>query len=167
MTPEQQQIERVVKKQKPGVLRGIPGPQKQQILELLQESAGGVAGRNVVLQQTSISSGPVPPAELLAGYNREIENGATRLFSLIERQSEHRQAMERDTITTQNIATKRGQVFGFILAIILIVVGCVFKAVGDSVLAGIVFGTTVVGLTTVFVLGRKSQERNLDKKAPK
>jgi uncharacterized membrane protein len=60
--------------------------------------------------------------------------------------------------------SERGQMFAFILAILLIAVGTTSFLLGHSTVSSIIFGTTVVGLVTVFVLGRKSQQRDLSRK---
>lgn len=83
---------------------------------------------------------------------------------MVESQSSHRQLIEKEVITSQNRQSESGQLFAFILAILLIAVGTGAFLLGQTAVASIIFGTTVVGLVTVFVLGRRSQQRDLSRK---
>ncbi|HEX4083443.1 MAG TPA: DUF2335 domain-containing protein [Chthoniobacteraceae bacterium] len=168
MTPEQRQLEKVVRTENPELLKGLPGPKKEEILNFISRKVPGIASGEIS-QTTTItaSSYPVPPAELLEGYNHAIPDGANRLFTLVEGQSRHRQYIEKSVVATQNSVTRLGQIFGFILVLILTAVGTYLGATGHDGLAGTVFATTIIGVATTFVLGRKAQVRSLDQKAPK
>ena len=85
----QRQLEKAIRQEKPALLKGLPGEKKQQLIEFLQSRIPAGSGQ-VVVTQSQITSSPVPPAELLEGYNAAIPNGAERLFSLVETQSAHR-----------------------------------------------------------------------------
>lgn len=102
--------------------------------------------------------GPLPPPEHLEGYNRVVEGGAERIFRMAERQSEHRVGLEDHSVKEGLKQSGRGQWFGFVLALVLIA-SAVFLAVnGHDVVAGILGGTTIVGLVTVFVIGKQRQQ---------
>jgi uncharacterized membrane protein len=124
------------------------------------------ATQAIISQSIRATSGPVPPAELLEGYNRAIPDGANRLFTLVENQSVHRQQLENRIITVQNRVTVRGQWFAFLLTLLLTGVAGYFGYRGQDWLAGTIFTTTIAGVATVFLAGRHAQKRNLDEKAP-
>lgn len=48
-----------------------------------------------LLARTTALSGPLPPPEVLAQYEVALPGAAERLFKMVERQEEHRQALER------------------------------------------------------------------------
>ena len=48
---------------------------------------------NAVLVSQQRWQGPLPPPDILSAYN-VVENGAERLFSMIEKQSDHRMRIE-------------------------------------------------------------------------
>ncbi len=48
-----------------------------------------------LLARTTALSGPLPPPEMLAQYEEILPGAAERLFKMVERQEEHRQALER------------------------------------------------------------------------
>ena len=165
-----QQLEKQVRKEFPGLLNNLPGDKKKQILDFLRAQpavASQEAAAAVVHQSITATSGPVPPAELLAGYNREIPDGANRLFMLVEQQSQHRQQLENRIIKTQNAVTVRGQWFAFILVLLLTGVATYFGWNNQEWLAGGIFTTTIAGVAAVFLAGRRAQKRSLDAKAPR
>jgi uncharacterized membrane protein len=49
-----------------------------------------------LIQQTF--SGPIPPPTLLAEYNKVVPNAAERILAMAEKQSEHRQFLEKKVI---------------------------------------------------------------------
>lgn len=44
------------------------------------------------------TEGPLPPPDILEAYDKVVPNGADRIMSLAERQSQHRQDMEARVI---------------------------------------------------------------------
>ena len=88
------QLEKRAQQEHPGMLSGLPGQKKQQILEAMY---GGRAQSTVVQRSQQVSkfqSAPVPTPDFLEGYNEHIPDGANRLFTMIENQSAHRIQME-------------------------------------------------------------------------
>jgi uncharacterized membrane protein len=164
-----QQLEKQVRRKFPGLLNNLPGDKKQQLLDFLRQQPLEVdqAAASIVHQSIRTTTSPVPPAELLEGYNRAIPDGANRLFTLVENQSDHRQQLERQMITVQNIVTVRGQMFAFFLTLLLTGVAAYFGYHGQDWLAGGIFTTTIAAVATVFLAGRHAQKRNLDAKAPR
>ena len=167
LSPAQRQLEKQVNRRDPHVLAGLPGERKRHILEMLEALQLRQPEAQLIQTQITASSSPVPPAELLAGYNQAFENGAERLFALVEKQSDHRQKIEEKAISGQIRANARGQWFALILALLFGGMAVYLGATGHDVLAGGVFTTTIGGLVWTFLTGQKSQQRNLDKKAPR
>lgn len=109
-------------------------------------------------------SGPIPSPETIMEYDNIIPNGAERIMLMAEKQSIHRQNMESDMIKSKNKQSERGQVFAFILSIILIGAGVASFMTGHDGVSGTIFGVTIVGLVTVFILGKTSQSKDLKNK---
>lgn len=166
MPPEDhRELEKQIRREVPGLLNNLPGAKKQQLLEFLQGHPTGAELATQIVHQQTITTGPVPPAELLAGYNRELPDGANRLFTMVENQASHRQEIEKAIIGTQNTVTKRGQLIALFLVILLSAVGVYFGYMGQTLLASTIFATTIVAVATVFIVGKRAQNRDLDKKA--
>ena len=110
-------------------------------------------------------SGPLPPPEVLAKYNEAVPGGAERIIAMAEEQSRHRQLLEK-TVIDSNCRTQRtGPVYGFIVSMTAVVGGIYLVRLGKSPegLASII--TALASLATVFILGRKKQEKELKQKS--
>jgi len=168
---DHKELERFIRGRSPELLKNLPGEKKQQLFELISalgpQSQTGPQNQVIVTHQSQMTTSPVPPAELLAGYSQAFENGAERLFAMVERQSEHRQGIEQRVIDAQVRQGDRGQIFALLLALIFGGVGVYFGSIGQEWLAGTVFTTTIGGIVTTFLVNRQSQQRNLDAKAPR
>ena len=115
------------------------------------------------MQMSSFSS-PIPPPNILKGYNDIIPNGAERIIAQSEIQLNHRINLENFAVKAELKQSGRGQIFGFILGVIVLGLATILALYGHETIAGI-FGTTTIGaLVTVFVLGQKAQNKDLTKK---
>ncbi len=126
--------------------------------------------QNIILKSFSISqshSGPLPPPEQLEKYNQIIPNGAERIMIMAENQSSHRLGIEDKVIDGQVTQSGKGQIFGFIIALISILLSFTLAMFEHYLVAGIIGGSTVVGLVTVFVIGKHVQKKELADKNPK
>lgn len=92
-------------------------------------------------------SGPLPPPHVLTEYNDALPDGADRIVRMAERQSRHRQGLET-----------RGQWFGFILALTVVVGGIVLIAVGKQVEGLVALVGSLATLTGLFIY-REVRER--------
>ncbi|MDL1914126.1 MAG: DUF2335 domain-containing protein [Bergeyella sp.] len=103
--------------------------------------------------------GPLPDVDSLSGYARLIPNGAERLMRQVELQSEHRRKMDASIIKSNNIQSYIGQFFGFFIAVIFAGVSYVLAMNNHEQTAVVLGGGTILGLVTIFVLGKKLQNR--------
>ena len=62
-------------------------------------------------------SGPLPPPEQLEHYGRIVPNGAERVLAMAERQSQHRQDLERTSLHENVRAAKTGQWMAYSLGV--------------------------------------------------
>lgn len=133
----------------------IPKEKKQTILKAIL---------GVSLHKSSAFSGPIPPPEILKGYGEAINNGAERIVTMAEKQSDHRIQLEDHAIREELKQSRLGQTFGFILGLVGMGLATTLAMFGHETIAGIFGTTTIIGLVTVFVLGKKSQQKNLSGK---
>jgi len=111
-------------------------------------------------------SGPLPSPETLAKYNGIIPNGAERIMNMAEVQTNHRIEIEKVVVLNQVKQSGRGQIFGFIIALVGIGSSIFLAMNGFQIVATTLGGTTVIGLVTVFVYGKRTQKKELEKKKP-
>ncbi len=110
-------------------------------------------------------SGPLPSPDFLKQYDLIIPGLAERIVKMAEDQQSHRQSLENRVISSQLNESKRGQFLGFTVAMLCIGASVALSLLGHEYVAGILGGTTVVGLVTVFVLGKREQQKDLQKKS--
>lgn len=117
-------------------------------------------GLTIQKEATSFS-GPIPPPEILSGYNDVVQNGAERIINMAEKQSNHRMQLEDHAIKEELKQSRLGQIFGFTLGLVGMGLATTLAILGHEAIAGIFGTTTILGLVTVFVLGKKSQHKDL------
>jgi uncharacterized membrane protein len=142
-------VEKIVEKADPQLLKELEPEQRELVLGIVQR----VATR---------FEGPLPPPEILAEYDRLIPQGAERLMRLLEAQTHHRHERETHLAKSQAELSARGQVIGSGLCLVFGVIGWTLSMNGHDTVAGLLFSTTILGLVTVFVLGRAPQARVRD-----
>lgn len=113
----------------------------------------------LMLSRTEEHSGPLPSPDYLERYDKIIPNGGERIMQMAEKQQNHRIKIENKVITSQSRQSVLGQIFGFILGIAGLASSTYLALNGQTTVAGIIGGTTVVGLVSVFVIGKKRQHK--------
>ncbi|MGD0102174.1 MAG: DUF2335 domain-containing protein [Acidobacteriota bacterium] len=111
-------------------------------------------------------SGPLPHPSLLIKYNEAFPGCAERIVGMAERQSSHRQAIERKVIYSNVVSERLGQILGFIVAIVVVLSG-VYLTMHDKPTQGIVaILSPLIGLVLAFIYGKRHQQKQLSSKNP-
>ena len=110
-------------------------------------------------------TGPLPPPDVLAKYNDALPGAAERIVSMAERQSAHRQDIEKIVVSSNAHAQKVGPYLGFVVAMTAVGGGIYLMAHGDDVygLASVI--GALASLAGVFIYGKTKQKQDLDDKA--
>lgn len=110
-------------------------------------------------------TGPIPPPEMLAKYEEACPGAADRIIKMAERQSEHRQEIEKAVVNANTSAQKIGPILGFIVAMTTVLGGIylVLKGKNGYGLAAII--TPLAALAGVFIYGKIEQRKDLSNKA--
>jgi len=117
--------------------------------------------------RTDIHVGPLPRPDFLAKYNEIIPDGANRIMLMAERQQEHRFGLENKAMDSQLKQSSRGQIFGFIICLIGLSVSGYMAYLGYAIAGSILGGTGLIGLVSLFVVGKYKQRKNLEEKKPR
>ena len=112
---------------------------------------------------TSLFSGPIPPPALMKEYAEIDPDFPRRFFAVADKQLAHDHAIEKDIIASnkeivlnnQNLE-KRGQLFGFILALVGLSGGITASLFGSPVFGSIIGVGGLALLAGVFVYSRKN-----------
>ena len=116
--------------------------------------------------KSRIWSGPLPPPDVLKGYNECFPKGAEEIFSMVREQAHHRMEIEKATLRAEIKQAATGQIFAFIIALAFLFVSGFLIYTGFSV-AGTILGTVdLVALVIVFILGRYNKSRSSDIQKP-
>lgn len=114
-------------------------------------------------------TGPIPLPETLEQYNRILPSAADRIISMAEREQEHRHKMQEKLVDSQVLDKKQErtekrleQVFGLTIGVVTIIAGSATVVLNSSiageVAGGLIGSSGVIGLVSVFVLGRREQK---------
>ncbi|WP_446786960.1 DUF2335 domain-containing protein [Macellibacteroides fermentans] len=130
-----------------------------EVLESLPEDKRKVLVRALyAIESSSSFRGPLPPPEILNGYESVLPGASERILKMAEKQQEHRIDVERMIVDRQTKQSGFGQIWGGCLAVLFGVIACILGYTGHDWLAGIIATSTIIGLATIFVLNRKAKE---------
>lgn len=129
----------------PDLLKNLSAEKKKQLAS------------TVFMMQMRSHSGPLPSPDTFDGYERVLPGAAERILVMAEKQQDHRMDLEKKHLLEQLFQSKLGQIFGLIIAVVCISVGAFLVMNGHETAGIILFGSTLIGLVTIFVIGKKSQ----------
>ena len=118
--------------------------------------------RGIIRQEYS---GPLPPPDAIQKYDEIIPNGAERIMAMAEKQSEHRQQLEKKALDTDSRNSLLGVIFAFILGLLTIVAGVIVILTGHSWPGTILGSAGLVGLVSVFIYGTRERRKERENKA--
>lgn len=125
------------------------------ILELMPE---GEPRQRALLLMTRVVSrayrGPVPDAEEMGRYKSIDPSFPERFVQMAEKEQTHRHQMDKGDQANDFNLKKSGQdkAFYALLALLSVIIALVFMK--ETTVAGILAGTTIIGVVSIFVAGR-------------
>lgn len=109
-------------------------------------------------------SGPLPHPDILKKFDEVVPGAAERIIKMAEGQFEHRTALERKVIESDIERSKRGQVLGFLIAIVGLVASALIAIFGNAIAGGIIGVGTLASLVGVFMYGAKTRSEEREEK---
>lgn len=137
----------------------------QQALQNIQNKDARERAASIFVQHIRTWGGPLPAPKALKEYEVILPGLAERIVKMAENQGTHRISLESSVVKSQLTQSGRGQLLGFAISIICLIATVWLALNNHDTVAAIVGGTTLVGLVTVFVLGKKEQKSDLNRKA--
>lgn len=107
-------------------------------------------------------SGPLPPPDVIKNYDQILPGSAERIFAMAEKEQAFRHSAQNKATDGAINKDRRGQWMGFTITLIILVIASVFAWRGNTVFAGTLIGLDLIGLATVFVVGRRFSSANDD-----
>ena len=127
----------------------------EQESEGIQEVEGVVvdpdgSGQEVVKAQFQRYEGPLPHPEHLEKYEEIMPGASDRVFTMLEKEQDHRHASHNEFVTCVVSRERWGQIFGFILGIAALCVTLILALNGYPI-SGVGLGVVIVGaLISIF-----------------
>ena len=118
-----------------------------------------------VASERSVFSGPLPPPDLLAEYERLVPGTAAKIVDMAQKQGEHRMLLEKSVIGGDGKRSTMGMVFAFILSLALIGCGTACILHGHDVAGAAIIGTSMASLIGTFIYGSSSRRKERANKA--
>lgn len=118
----------------------------------------------LTVKQTFEFSGPLPPPQILKDYNEAFAGCSERVVAMAEKQSAHRQALEKAVVESNCRAQNQGQWFAFIIALVVVGGGVYLLAEGKSVQGFATIIGTLVSLVAVLLYERSEQRKEREDK---
>lgn len=125
-----------------------------EVLKSLPKEKREVIQSVMVAMEQRAFSGPIPPPEDFAEYNKVVPGAANRILEMAEKGSEHRMAMEKDVVGKDYRLKMLGYIAGALLVIMFGVFSFILGLNGHDELAGKIGVTTVVSVAVIFVLNK-------------
>ncbi|UXE39494.1 DUF2335 domain-containing protein [Raoultella ornithinolytica] len=116
----------------------------------------------MLISQSSFR-GPIPPPAMLREYNEIVKDGAEQIMTRSEKEQAHRHGLQNKTVTGNIDKDKRGQWMAFIITVLILVIATIFAWKGNTVFAGTLITIDLIGLASVFIMGRTSSPQRKPK----
>lgn len=113
---------------------------------------------------TMFHQGPLPDAETLARYNFICPGAADRIIQMAERQSDHRQELEKIAVKNGAKNSTLGIAAGWSIGVLGLLCGAWLLSVGKSTEG---FGAIILdigSLVGVFIYGKRSSRKEREQK---
>ena len=130
------------------VIESVPPEKREEVTETLVSVITG-----------SLYSGPIPPPEMLKQYDEIYPGLSKEIVNTAFSQTKHRHEIEKIVVPAEINRMKRGQYFGLTIAVLGLLLSGLLAYLGHDTVAGIIGSTTLVGLVSVFVIGKKWSQK--------
>lgn len=124
-----------------------------------------VANQLIAKFAASMYRGPIPPPEVLRGYEGLVPGAAKRMLDMAERQGEHRMSLERRVVGSDIQRSWAGLVCATIVSLAVIALAGVLAMNGNTLAGTILAGVDIASLVGAFVWGTREQRLERERKA--
>ena len=97
----------------------------------------------------------MPHPAVLEGYERVVPGAARRILDMAEADARHQHMLETSALQAMGRETLLGQLFALVVTLSAFATVAYLGHLGHPTAASVVGGTTIVGLVSAFVAGRK------------
>lgn len=131
--------------------------------ELLQRIMEDEEVRELVMVQQMSYRGPLPPSELLSGYEAFCPGSTDRFIGQLEANQKHQHVIEISALSAQVDKDKENRKYAFQLTICALASSVILGLFGHDWLAGTIATTTIIAILTTFILNKMPSNKASDK----
>ncbi|MEI2692417.1 MAG: DUF2335 domain-containing protein [Anaerolineae bacterium] len=102
-------------------------------------------------------AGPLPPPEILAGYDEIVPGTAEKIIARFIEQGTHRMELEKVVVHGNNTRANWGLAAGFVLALTTIIGAVYAMSLGFDIAGAAVVIASLASLVGTFLYGTKSR----------
>lgn len=113
----------------------------------------------VALRHQISFSGILPHPDIIAEYERVLSGSAERIVAMAEKEQNFRHAIRESALSGAMKRDKRGQWMGFVTTVCILLIASIFAYSGKTIFAGTLIGLDLLGLATLFVIGRRPEKK--------
>ena len=118
------------------------------------------AGRAMSLEiEERYHSGPLPSPEILRELEDIYPGAAKIIFAEFQSQGKHRRALEKELVGADIRLAANGQRIGGLIGMTGILGSIIVTGMGHGGWGSVIAGSTLIGLVSVFVIGKTKQAR--------
>ncbi|WP_288456788.1 DUF2335 domain-containing protein [uncultured Enterobacter sp.] len=125
--------------------------------------------RHMVMVQQKSYRGPLPPSELLSGYEAFCPGATERFIGQLEANQKHQHEMEKLAVSATITRDQENRKFGFALTCLALTASVILGVADHDFLAGTIATTTIGTILVTFILNRRpnnSKDDNEEQQAP-
>lgn len=123
--------------------------------------------RHMVMVQQKSYRGPLPPSELLSGYEAFCPGATERFIGQLEANQKHQHEMEKLAVSATITRDQENRRYGFALTCLALIASVTLGVTGHDVLAGTIATTTIGTILVTFILNRRPNNSKDDKEEQK
>ncbi len=142
------------KKEVAEIEENIPADVNDILQELPEEKRNAIVATMMAIQEERSFSGPLPPPDYLAEYEKTLPGAPDRIMTMAEKQVDHRIDMEKTIATKKFRQSTMGQIIGAVLILFFGYIAYDLAMNGHENVAMAIGVTTVVSLAVIFVLNK-------------
>lgn len=131
--------------------------------EIGQSRSVGLVAQ-IVKSEHALFQGPLPPPEVLAGYEATLPGAADRILAMAERQSAHRQELETTVATGDSRRQLYGLLAGTVVTMSALALAGVLAFFGHSGVSALTALAPIATLAGVFVYGDRSRRQERERR---
>ncbi len=119
--------------------------------------------RHMVMVQQKSYRGPLPPSELLSGYEAFCPGATERFIGQLEANQKHQHEMEKLAVSATINRDQENRKYGFALTCLALIASVTLGVTGHDFLAGTIATTTIGTILVTFILNRRPSNSRDDK----